>query len=204
VQRRCSRRQAATAQQDSRQVTDEQPDGRTAKPERRRGGGERDRAKVGGMGTICVWAAAHGGSSSALGLRQALTRTRHIRPLDDSYSRLRLASWRAALARCLPGFVRAVMRSTRRCTAPAQPALLPCRPAALVLLPCLRPVQAPTSHPRIHALTTHTALWAPLSGLWADHRPLHQQPHARQTRLGQPLLNFHAPTKCPPCRWPER
>ena len=103
----------------------------TAGPEK-----QRDVGGVGDGDDLCVSTAAHGGSSSALGLRQALTRK------QLSYSRLRLATSRAALARCLPGFVRAVMRSTRRCTAPALPALLPCRPAALPA-PCASPHNIP-------------------------------------------------------------
>jgi hypothetical protein len=76
---------------------------------------------------------------------------------------------------CLPGFVRPVMSrlagAQRRHSLPA--ALLPCCPgpaAALVrllaalglLLPCLRPVPAPSplSHPRAHA---HSMTWAACS-----------------------------------------
>ncbi|KAF1358365.1 hypothetical protein EJ07DRAFT_156966 [Lizonia empirigonia] len=84
--------------------------------------GKQDSDQSRGWGTICVWAAAHGGSSFPLGLHAkhspgSNTRDRSLFPS--------LSSQLAAHSLCLPGFVRAVLSrlagTQRRCC----PAVLP-------------------------------------------------------------------------------
>jgi hypothetical protein len=159
VQQRCSRRRAATAQQDSGRDGDRNSDGDGEVGKQR----ERDQSSTrsgDGDDMICVWA---GVGSARRQLLCAGTAPRphqkDIRPLGHGQQ---LCLWLCPSASshtaggsrcCLPGFVRPVMSrlagAQRRHSLPA--ALLPCCPwpaAALVrLLPCLRPVPAPSAHP---------------------------------------------------------